>query len=139
MSRKLIVLIISIILVCGYFLYLTFPLYIIGPPSSVYDIKNYDDEVHLINIVVLDESRNPIYHDMVNLEPNEKLELERELNFIPPIPSNLFTWDDGPYNFYFTLDDNITENITIDPWPYETICILLYFNEEPIDIMISTV
>ncbi len=139
MSRKLIVLIIGIILVCGYFLYLTFPLYIIGPPSSVYDIKNFDDEVHFINVVVFDENRNPIYQDMDNLEPNENLELEREVNFIPPIPSNLFTWVDGPYTFYFTIDDSITENITIDPWPYETICVWLYFNEEPIDILISTV
>jgi len=61
--------------------------------------------------------------------------LNRRISFLPPIPSNLFTWDDGPYTFYFTLDDNIMKNITTNPWPYETIGVYLYINDEPIEII----
>ena len=95
--------------------------------------------MHFINVDVFDESNNSIYNKVYFLNPDESIELERELNWLPPTPSNLFTWDDGPYTFYFTLDDNISRNITTNPWPYETICVRLYFEDtEPIEILITT-
>jgi len=139
MSRKLIVLIIGIILVCGYFFYLAFPLFLIGSPDSVFDIMNYDEERHFINVDIFDENNHSIFNKIYYLDPKESIELKREINWFPPIPSNLFTWDDGPYTFYFTLDDNIMKNLTLNPWPYETVCVWLYSNDEPIDIKIATV
>ena len=139
MQKKSIVIIICIILAIVYFLFLTFPLYFIGSPSSVFNIRNNDEESHFVNVNIFDENKNSIFNKIYYLEPNEKVSLNRRISFLPPIPSNLFTWDDGPYTFYFTLDDNIMKDLTLNPWPYETICIWLYYNGEPIDILISTV
>jgi len=139
MQKKTIVIIICIILASVYFLFLTFPLFFIGAPSPVFDIRNNDEENHFINVNIFDENKNSIFNKIYYLEPNESKSLNRRISFLPPIPSNLFTWDDGPYTFYFTLDDNIMKNITTNPWPYETIGVYLFVTDEPIEIIRLTI
>jgi len=141
MSRKLTVLIIIGIVLSGvYFFFLTFPIIFIGSPDSVFDIKSFDDEIHSINVEIFDENNNSILQKDYILNPGDMIEFNREVNPFMPIPSKFITWTDGPYTFNFTLDNNISRNITTNPWPYESIIVWLYFSDtEPIDISRVTI
>jgi len=57
MQKKSIIIIICIILASVYFLFLTFPLYFIGSPSSVFNIRNNDEESHFVNVNIFEETK----------------------------------------------------------------------------------
>ena len=148
MNKKKIKLTIFVILILfiGYYLFfLVTPLIVVGPPSSVYSITNYDSMPHNISVLIFDENNKSVLQNTYVIRPEQNVDFDRQINWHIPIMSEQITWSHGTYPFQFILDNNISKNITIPIWPWQTIGVWLYYqgyydNEPiPIDIKVSTV
>ena len=77
--------------------YVYFPIYLIGPIMPLYfNLHNYDDTKHNIEIEIFDLNNKSIFKEIYNMDPNEEL-------ISPEI-----TKKKGEYTFNVILDDKIT-------------------------------
>ena len=141
-----IVFLILLILFIGYYLFfLVFPIILVGPPMSIYDIRNMDSITHNVSIEIFDSNNNSSYLKTYTIHPDETVEFERQINWFIPITSEYITWSHGTYTFQFTVDNNISKNITTLVRTWQTISVWLYYQGPhdieaiPIEIKIATV
>ena len=146
MPRKSILIIIIIVIVLFlYIFFLVFPLALVGPPCSLYYIDNDDDKTHNITVEIFDEDHVSVFKHNYILSSNESINFKREIRWYLPFPSTFITWNDGVYTFNFTVDKNVSHQITRDINQYESICVDLYSEDHqsseiiPIRIRIVTV
>jgi len=136
------ILISIVILIIGYyFVFLEFPMWLSGPPSSVYSIKNYDDIVHNITVEILDNQNNTVMMQNYTIQPNQTINYDREIRWHMLLPSEHVTWSHGTYTFQFTVDNNISDQLNTRIWSVQTISVWLYYqgynDEEPTPIEIG--
>jgi len=146
-KKKVIILIISLLLIFigYYFFFLVFPLMMVGPPCHVYSIGNYDNITHNITVEILDEKNNSVFLKQYSIQPDQRVDYDRQVRWYIPLSSEYITWSHGTYTFHFTVDNNISKSITTKIWTHQTIGVWLYlqgaYDDEPvpIDIKIATV
>jgi len=143
--KKAILITIIAIILFAYFFFLLFPLVLVGPPGPLYYIQNEDVIPHNITVEIFDAEHESVFKKSYVLDANEHVKLNREILWYFPFPSTFITWHDGVYTFNFTVDSNISNQITRDINQYESISVDLYdvdhFTSEikPIRIRIMTV
>lgn len=145
-KRKiLLVLFIVFLLFIGYYLFfLVFPILFVGPPAQVYDIHNMDSIPHNLSVEIFDSDNNSVHLITYTIQPDKEAEFERQINWYLPVPDEYITWSHGTYTFQFTVDNNISKNITTPVRTWQTISVWLYHKgphdkeATPIDIMIGT-
>lgn len=125
--KKVILIIITLsIILFLYLFYLVFPLILVGPPCSLYYIYNNDNKTHNITVEIFNENHISIFEHSYQLGSNESVSYKREIRWHFPFPSMFITWDDGLYTFNFTVDKNVSNQITRDINQYESISVDLY-------------
>jgi hypothetical protein len=130
----------------GYYLFfLVFPIIFIGPPMSIYDIRNMDSITHNVSVEIFDSNNNSMYLKTYMIQPDRGVEFERQINWFIPIIDEFITWSHGTYTFRFSVDNNFSRDITAPVRTWQTVDVWVYYQGPqdieviPIEIKIVTV
>jgi hypothetical protein len=108
------------------------------PP--LFYIQNEDDMAHHVFVNIVDAQNMTVFNTSYFLHGNESIYVDRELRWYVPFPSTFVTWSDGEYTFHFTVDNNVSDQITRDINQYESVSVDIESNQnqsEKIDIIIK--
>lgn len=126
---------IIIILIAGYFFFFAvFPFMLIGPPTPLYYIYNFDTENHTLTISVIDSNKKTILFRSYNVQPDKGISFDRGFGWYPTMTWTPFTWAEGKYTFIAVLDGNITASHTTNVQITQTIWIEIEFMGKPLEI-----
>jgi len=137
--KKAVLITIIVIILFAYFLFLVFPLVLVGSPTALFYIQNENSFSHNVSIEIFDEQNVSVFNTSYLLEVNESVHVDREIRWYFPFPSTFVTWSDGVYTFHFTVDNNASNQITRDINQYESISADIESSEnqsESVDIII---
>jgi len=140
MSIKKISIVVLVILLGLYFFYLYFPIMLVGAPGPLYYIRYNDTIPHNLTVEIFDENNISVFMNNYTIKSDTNIRFNRELQWFLPFPSTFVTWYDGMYTFNFTVDNNISNEITIDINQYMTVAVEIkpsINNEEKVDIEIK--
>jgi len=127
--------IIVIILAAGYFFFfIVSPFVLIGPPSPLYYIHNFDTQNHTLTICVNDSTNKTILFQSYSIQPDESMSYDRGFGWYPTVTWTPFTWSEGTYTFYVVLDGNIVASHTTNVQYTQSIWIEIGFAGKPLEI-----
>jgi len=132
----LIIEILTIVIIVGYlFLFVIFPMMIMGGPTSLYFTANQDIKNHTIIIKILDSANKTILLQSYKMPPDTTIQYDRGFGWYPTVTWTPFTWSEGKYTFYAVLDGNYTVSHTTNVQITQTISILISSNDsKPLEI-----
>ena len=112
-----------VIILLVYLFFLVFPLLLVGTPTSLFYIQNEDSISHNVTVEILDEQNTTVFNTSYFLDDNERVYVDREIHWYFPFPSTFITWSDGEFTFCFTVDNNVSDQITRDINQYESVSV----------------
>jgi hypothetical protein len=137
-SKKKLLRIIGIVLfviIIGYlFVFVWFPIMLIGPPTPLFSIHNFDSENHSLTISIRDSTKRTIFVESYTVQPNQSVHHTRGFGWYPTITWTPFTWSAGEYTFSAVLDDFYTASHTTNVTITQTIAIRIKFMDTPLEI-----
>jgi len=144
LSIKRIIIIFVVFIVGLYLFFLIFPLMLVGPPTSLFVIRNKDSISHEVIIEIFNEKNVSVFKKTFQIDNKQNVNLDRNIRWWLPFPSTFITWSEGMYTFNITVDHIYTKEISRDINQYETIDIEVFsmdYNKVliPIRIRIITV
>lgn len=107
-------------------------------PISLYSIENEDDQTHKVTIEILNKNNNTIHKQNYTLLSKERISYRRIIQRNLPYFSPTLNWSEGIFTFNFTVDDIISDNITMDIDQWMTISVDLYSKGIPLKIQVTT-
>ena len=116
-----------------------FPFLFVDSPIALFSIQNEDTRSHNVTVEILNEKNMTVFNTSYGLDGKESVHFDRELRWYFPFPSTFVTWSDGEYTFRFTVDTNVSNQISKDINQYESVSVDIESNEnqsEEIDISI---
>lgn len=121
--KKTVLLTIIVIILFAYFFFLIFPFVFVGSPTPLFYIQNEDSLSHNVSVEIFDEQNVSVFKTSYFLEVNESVHVSREVRWYFPFPSHFITWSDGVFTFHFTVDNNVSNQITRNINQYESVSV----------------
>jgi hypothetical protein len=125
----------TIVIIVGYlFLFVLFPMIIMGGPTSLYFIGNHDTKNHTIVIKILDSTNKTVLLQSYKMQPDTTIQYARGFGWYPTVTWTPFTWSGGKYTFIAVLDGNFTASHTTNVQITQTIWIDIKFMGKTLEI-----
>ena len=115
-------------------LFVILPSIIMGGPTSLFFIANYDTKNHTIAIKVVDSTNKTVLSQSYNIQPDSTIQYARGFGWYPTVTWTPYTWSEGKYTFIAVLDGNITASHTTNVQITQTIWIEIGFTGNPLEI-----
>jgi hypothetical protein len=125
----------TIVIIVGYlFLFVLFPMIIMGGPTSLYFIGNHDTKNHTIVIKIFDSTNKTVLLQSYKMQPDTTIQYARGFGWYPTVTWTPFTWSGGKYTFIAVLDGNFTASHTTNVQITQTIWIDIKFMGKTLEI-----
>jgi hypothetical protein len=138
MKKRTMILLIIILILFIYLSIVISSLNTVISNNSLYYIENEDDIIHNVTIKILDKNNKTVHENNYTLFSNEHVQYQRVIQRKLPFYSPSINWSDGIYTFILSVDNILSDNITINIDQFMTICANLYRHDVPIEIQIAT-
>ena len=127
--------IVAIGIALGYlFFFVLFPIIMIGAPTPLYSIHNFDTKNHALIIKILDSRNTTVLVKTYDVLPARSIAYDRGFGWYPKAAWTPFTWSEGEYTFSVMLDEAYTASHTTHVRITQTVVIDIDFMDTPLKI-----